>query len=141
MSQTRRLKSLTPALQFMIVCQVIEHDDAGNITLRGIFDRVHVVAPGPFQFAFTVAVQYRGGTGEHKHWLKVTPPNGESDTTNENSFWLSSKAASHRVDTRVTIGIGPERVGQWQFTAVLDGHDILTVPLAFDVEFVLPPAQ
>jgi len=138
---TRRAKSITPVVQFMISCDSIEHDTEGNISFRRIFDGATLTGPaltdGQVAVSFSVSVQYRGGLGEHKHWLRITHPGGKPDqTTDENSFWLASKLASHRMDHRLTIGLGPDDFGRYLIVAVLDGRDAMEIALNFEHRIV-----
>src|SRR5580765_4791169 len=132
---TRRARSITPVVQFMLSCESIEHDQEGNISFRRIFDGAILTGPLPGQIAiaFSVSVQYRGGTGEHKHWLRIKHPGSKPDqTTDEASFWLASKLASHRLDHRITIGMGEDDFGRYIITTVLDGRDVMEIPLNFE---------
>lgn len=133
---TRRAKSITPIVQFMISCESIEHDTEGNVSFRRIFDSATLTGPaitdGQLVVSFSVSVQYRGGTGEHKHWLRITHPGGKPDqTTDETSFWLASKLATHRMDHRMTLGLGPDDFGRYRFTAVLDGREAMEIAINF----------
>jgi hypothetical protein len=137
---TRRAKSITPVVQFMLSCESIEHDQEGNISFRRIFDGATLTGPplpGQIAIAFSVSVQYRGGTGEHKHWLRIKHPGSKPDqTTDENSFWLASKLAAHRIDHRLTLPLGPNDFGRYIVTAVLDGRDAMEIPLKFEHQVI-----
>ena len=132
---TRRARNITPVVQFMVSCESIEHDTEGNVSFRRIFDGVTLAGPlpGPAAIAFALSVQYRAGTGEHKHWIRIKHPGDKPDqTTDEGSFWLASKLAAHRFDHRVTLGLGPDDFGRYVITAVLDGRDVLEIAMNFE---------
>jgi hypothetical protein len=126
----RRPRSITPQLQFMVICESIEHDEDGNVSFRRIFDTAQVVGPTPIQIAFTVSVQFRSGTGGHTSWLRIVHPRGIESTTDEVSFTLNSKAAAHRIDSRLRMGLGDDDFGKFDITVVLDGREVVTTPLS-----------
>lgn len=120
-------KSITPNLQFMIVCEgVAIEEGGGGVTFRRSFDTL-VVPFVPIGFPITVSVQYRGGTGTHKHWLRITEPNGDVREGPESSFWLEATKSAHRLDGRVEMLV--QREGTYWIAAVLDGVEGIKVPL------------
>lgn len=128
----RRPRSITPSLQFLIVCTAIDVDDDHQVSFRGVFDTVGLPMLGDHmgvELRFWISAQFRGGTGEHKYWLSIRHPNGVERTTDEQSFWLASKVSAHRLDTRVMMTIGSRDAGRYELIAMLDGRSVLSVPL------------
>jgi hypothetical protein len=126
----------------MVLCEAIEQDQSGGISFRRIFDTVSPFG-WPAMLQFAVSVQYRGGTGEHKHWLVVDAPDGNTSTTDESSFWLASTSSSHRVDSRFQIVTDARAEGRWKITAILDGRPVKEIPLVVNKPFgpSQPPVQ
>ena len=131
MPSSKPPKSITPIVQFMVICSQIDHDASGAISLTNLFDSVHVpedALPGAIQLS--VSTQVRGGQGTHRFWIRIESPDGTTSETREDQFWLASSASSHRFDIRVTLGI--KQFGKHSFTAVLNGRDVMTLPLTVE---------
>ena len=124
---TRKTTSVTPWLQWLVLCEAVTTDDDGVVSLRRTFDGV-TVPTLPVMIPITISAQFRGGQGEHKYWLRVVPPNDDEEVeTPEVSFWLPSSAAAHRQDARITIGL--KSAGKYWFVAILDGREVGRIPM------------
>jgi hypothetical protein len=63
-------------------------------------------------------------------WLKIRHPGAKPEQeTDEGSFWLASKLASHRFDHRITLGLGDGDFGRYLLIAMLDGREAMEVAL------------
>lgn len=126
----RRPRSITPFIQFMVLCEGVDMDQSGGVSFRRVFDTL-TPAGFPVLLQFGVSTQFRGGTGEHKFWLHVEGP-GVDFTNDETSFWLASQGTAHRTDARFQIGIDETAVGRWTITAMLDGREEMKIPMTIN---------
>ena len=128
MPSRRAPKPITPQLQFMLICESLSHDADGGVSFLRVFDTVLLPpSPLPVGFSIMVVTQFRNGQGAHKYWLKVTNPDGASSEAGEQEFWLASSKSGHRFDSRVNLGI--TQYGTYWFAAMLDGREVMRVPL------------
>lgn len=127
----RRPRSITPYIQFMVMCEGVDMDQGGGVSFRRIFDTL-TPAGFPALLQFAISTQFRGGTGEHKFWLKIEGPGGVDVTNQETSFWLASQSAAHRTDARFQVGVDANAVGRWTITAMLDGREAMKIPMTIN---------
>lgn len=128
----RKPASITPTMQFFVVCRAIETSADGNVSFRDIFDEM-VLPPlledQGVMLRFAVSAQFRGGTGQHRFWIVIRHPQGVETTTDEQAFWLASRQKAHRIDSRFDLGVGRRDLGVFTLAAVLDGRPTLEVPV------------
>ncbi len=120
-------KNITPKLQWAIMCQAVVTDVDGGFSFQQVFDTVTATQPFPIPLTFTLSVQFRDGVGHYKYWLRAIDPEDVVTDFPDQSFWLESSIRAHRLDARVQMGV--RMAGKYWFAVMLDGREVIRVPL------------